>query len=369
MGTVDHAEPASVTDTNDRSSEPQGHQRATPGGDLAEAEVDDARAADHAEPASVKDTTDRSSEPLESPALMEQAAWDASVMPISTGMDADATPIAAVAVTGDISVRPASTGVGTDTRAGTRAMDSDRGVASGTEGTSSQFLSEEDSSDIVGRGPRTGATSASVKDTSDSVSALLEDPTSGEMRSRSIGVVAVGPRTEATAASVKDTSDSGSAPLEDPTSGEMRSRSIGVVVAESGDQGVTQQGRVRTPVVWGQGIPLRPAMTIQRPAETIPSQAALADLNTSSAILSLSDAIDRASCLATTREPSVRAEADEAGISRRAEAAETVILGALTADTLTLFRDYECKMNHLIQLDSLLSYNDILAATNKYKLT
>ena len=37
------------------------------------------------------------------------------------------------------------------------------------------------------------------------------------------------------------------------------------------------------------------------------------------------------------------------------------------ADTLILFRDYECKMNHLIHFDSLLSYNDILA--NKYKLT
>jgi hypothetical protein len=123
-------------------------------------------------------------------------------------------------------------------------------------------------------------------------------------------------------------------------------------------------------------------MTVRHPAETIPLQA---DLNTASAILSVSDAIDLASCLATTREPSVRAEADEAGISRRAEAAKTVILvtasrnrlrleeqsvvlrRALTADTLTLFRDYECKMNHLIHFDSLLSYNDILA--NKYKLT
>ena len=81
----------------------------------------------------------------------------------------------------------------------------------------------------------------------------------------------------------------------------------------------------------------------------------------------------------------MRAEADKAGISRRAEAAKTVILvtasrnrlrlegqsvvlrRALTADTLILFRDYECKMNHLIHFDSLLSYNDILA--NKYKLT
>jgi hypothetical protein len=104
-------------------------------------------------------------------------------------------------------------------------------------------------------------------------------------------------------------------------------------------------------------------MAFRRPAETIPSQAAQVDLNTSSAILSVSDAIDPASCLTTS-------EADEADISRRAEAAKTVILvtisrkrlrlegqsvmlgGALTADTLTLFRDYECKMNHLIQLDT-----------------
>jgi hypothetical protein len=112
---------------------------------------------DHAEPASVGDTSDRSSEPLETPdlaapwtllgdatptgvdtgamptAMMEQAAWDASVMPILPGMDADATtPIAVVSVTGDISVRPISTGVGTDTRAGTRANDSDRGANSRT---------------------------------------------------------------------------------------------------------------------------------------------------------------------------------------------------------------------------------------------
>ena len=46
-----------------------------------------------------------------------------------------------------------------------------------------------------------------------------------------------------------------------------------------------------------------------------------------------------------------------------------MLRGALTADILTLFRDYGYKMNHLIQLDSLLSYNDILAATNKYNLT
>jgi hypothetical protein len=88
----------------------------------------------------------------------------------------------------------------------------------------------------------------------------------------------------------------------------------------------------------------------------------------------------------------VKAEADEADISRRAEAAKTLILvttsrnslegqrvvlrGALRADTLTLFREYKCKMkvilasfNHLIRLDSLFSYKDILAAANNYMLT
>ena len=49
--------------------------------------------------------------------------------------------------------------------------------------------------------------------------------------------------------------------------------------------------------------------------------------------------------------------------SRYQQERQSVMLqGALAAD-------YECKMNHLIHLDSLLSYNDIQAATNKYKLT
>jgi hypothetical protein len=36
------------------------------------------------------------------------------------------------------------------------------------------------------------------------------------------------------------------------------------VAAASGEQVTNSQGRIRTPVVWGQGIPLRPAITIQR---------------------------------------------------------------------------------------------------------
>jgi hypothetical protein len=41
--------------------------------------------------------------------MMEQAAWEASVMPILATMDAE-SPIAVVSVTGDNSDRPTSTG-------------------------------------------------------------------------------------------------------------------------------------------------------------------------------------------------------------------------------------------------------------------
>ena len=36
------------------------------------------------------------------------------------------------------------------------------------------------------------------------------------------------------------------------------------MAAASGEQAADHLGRVRTPVVWGQGIPLLPAMTIRR---------------------------------------------------------------------------------------------------------
>ena len=72
------------------------------------------------------------------------------------------------------------------------------------------------------------------------------------------------------------------------------------VAAESREQGGTQQGRVRTPVVWGQGIPLRPAVTIRRPTSAVPDRAAVVPTNQysatppdSSALASVSDAITR----------------------------------------------------------------------------
>jgi hypothetical protein len=117
-------------------------------------------------------------------------------------------------------------------------------------------------------------------------------------------------------------------------------------------------------------------------------------VNASSALASVIDAKDPASCPAATRELIVRSEADEAGISRRAEATETVILvttsrnrlslegqrvvlrGALIADTFILFRVYKCKkkailasLSHLMRFDSLFSYMDMIATANNCKLT
>ena len=93
-----------------------------------------------------------------------------------------------------------------------RAIDNDGGATSEQENSSSRLISVEDSVDIVGGGPRTGA-------------ALTR---------------------------VIDPSEKSSWPMD------------GTVAAASGVQAVDHLGRVRTQVEWGQGIPLRPAMTIQR---------------------------------------------------------------------------------------------------------
>ena len=350
-GTVESAEPPQANGSVGRSSDPPRDRSATPEVDPEEAAIEDSssRVNDSAE--RLRQPEDRTlmatsrllsavptSTGVDTEALpttdLEQAAWDASVMLVSTGTDTDGNAMAVVSVPGHEADGPTSTGEGAAGWTGTRTRDSDGGASSEQENSGSRLISVEESFDIVGGHPRTG--------TAESL--------------RAIG-----------------SSERASEPID------------GTVAAASGVQVANSQGRIRPTVVWGQGIPLRPPMTVRRPAETIPSQATQADLNTSSAILSVSDAIDPASCLATTREPSVRAEADEAGINRRAEATKTVILvtasknrlrlerqsvvlrRALTADTLTLFRDYECKMNHLIHFDGLLSYNDILA--NKYKLT
>ena len=57
-------------------------------------------------------------------AMMEQMAWDASVLPISRSEpDADELPIARITVTTEQSRLSSSTGVGTDIHASTQAME------------------------------------------------------------------------------------------------------------------------------------------------------------------------------------------------------------------------------------------------------
>ena len=134
---------------------------------------------------------------------LEQAAWDASVMPVSTGTDTDGNSRAVVPATGDNS---------TDGTISTRTIENDVGATSTLESNSSRLISVEDSVDIVGGGSRT-----------------VTAPTR-----------------------VVDSSERSSEPMD------------GTVAAASGVQAVEHLGRIRTKVQWGQGIPLRPAMTIQR---------------------------------------------------------------------------------------------------------
>jgi len=91
-------------------------------------------------------------------------------------------------------------------------MDSDGGATSEKENSSSRLISVEGSFDIVGGGLRTGAS-----------------PTR-----------------------VMDFSERSSKPID------------GTVAAEPREQEADSQGRILTPVRWGQGIPLQPAMTIRR---------------------------------------------------------------------------------------------------------
>ena len=95
----------------------------------------------------------------------------------------------------------------------TRTIDSDGGATSEQENSSSRLISVEESFDIVGGRPRTGT---------------AESP-------RATG-----------------SSEKASEPID------------GTVAAASGEQVANSQGRIRILVRWGQGIPVQPAMTIQR---------------------------------------------------------------------------------------------------------
>ena len=82
---------------------------------------------------------------------LEQAAWDASVMHVSTGTDTDGNSMTAVvSVPGDKSDGPTSTGGGTEGTTRTRTADSDGGATSEQESSSSRLISVEGSFDVVG---------------------------------------------------------------------------------------------------------------------------------------------------------------------------------------------------------------------------
>jgi hypothetical protein len=199
--------------------------------------VDPEEAAIADSPSGVKDSAERLGQPEDSPLMatswilpavptstgvdtgampttdLEQAAWDASVMHVSTGTDTDGNSMAVVSVPGDESDGPTSTGEGAEGTTRTRAADSDSGATPEQESSSSRLISVGVSFDIVGGRPRTGT---------------AEPPRA------------------------KGSSERASEPID------------GTVAAASGEQVANSQGRIRTPVVWGQGIPLQPTRTIQR---------------------------------------------------------------------------------------------------------
>jgi hypothetical protein len=138
---------------------------------------------------------------------LEQAAWDASVMHVSTGADADGNSMAVVSVPGDEADGPTSTGEGAAGPTRTRTRDSDGGATSEQEGSSSRLILVGGSFDIVGGRPRT--------------------------------VTAEPPRAKGSSERAKGSSEGASEPID------------GTVAAASGEQEANSQGRIRPTVVWG----------------------------------------------------------------------------------------------------------------------
>jgi len=142
---------------------------------------------------------------------LEQAAWDASVMHVSTGADTDGNSMAVVSVPGDEADGPTSTGEGAAGTTRTRTADSDGGATSEQESSSSRLISVGGvgSFDIVGGRSRTGAAEPS--------------------------------RAKGSSERAKGSSERASEPID------------GTVAAASGEQEANSQGRIRPTVVWGQG--------------------------------------------------------------------------------------------------------------------
>ena len=170
---METAEPPQAKGSSERSSDPLQDRSATPEVDPEEAAIEDS-------PSRVNDSTRRLCQPeddtlmatswllsavptstgVDTEALpttdLEQAAWDASVMHVSTGADTDGNSMAVVSVPGDEADGPTSTGEGAAGPTRTRTRESDGGATSEQENSSSRLISVEGSFDIVGGLPRTG---------------------------------------------------------------------------------------------------------------------------------------------------------------------------------------------------------------------
>ena len=236
-GVVERAEPPQANGSVGRSSDPPRDRSATPEVDPEEAANEDSSSRVNGSAERLRQPEDRTlmatsrllsavptSTEGDTEALpmmdLEQAAWDASVMLVSTGTDTDGNAMAVVSVPGDEADGPTSTGEGAAGTTRTRTTENDEGAASEQENSSSRLISVEASFDIVGGQPRTGTAELS--------------------------------RANGSSAGAMGSSETNSEPID------------GTVAAASGGQVANSLGQCRAPVVWGQGIPLRPTMSIQR---------------------------------------------------------------------------------------------------------
>ncbi len=198
---MERAEPTRANGSSERSSDPLQDRSATPEVDPEEAAIEDS-------PSGVNDSADRLRQPedrtlmatswllpavptsteVDTGALpttdLEQAAWDASVMHVSTGTNADGNSMAVVSVPGDEADGPTSTGEGAAGTIGTRTRDSDGGASSEQENSSSRSISVEDRFDIVGGRLRTGTAEPSRANGSSEGAFNTLDPQRSIKRSR-----------------------------------------------------------------------------------------------------------------------------------------------------------------------------------------
>ena len=153
--TVESAEPPQANGSVGRSSDPPRDRSATPEVDPEEAAIEDSSSRVNGSAERLRQPEDRTlmatsrllsavptSTEGDTEALpmmdLEQAAWDASVMLVSTGTDTDGNAMAVVSVPGDEADGPTSTGEGAAGTTRTRTTENDEGAASEVENSSSR---------------------------------------------------------------------------------------------------------------------------------------------------------------------------------------------------------------------------------------